>query len=101
MMIDRLFDRLLERGGSDLHLSPGYPPMLRVKGELVPGARDELSSAAIAQMVDTILTPTQRQHFAEHKDLDFAYAFGDKARFRGNCMWKTTGVGAVFRTIPT
>lgn len=99
--IDELFDLLLARGGSDLHLSPGYPAMLRVKGELVEGGARPLAAAEIATMVDEILTPTQRATFAASRDLDFAYSFGDKARFRGNCLYKTTGPGAVFRTIPT
>jgi len=99
--IDRLFDLLLGRGGSDLHLSPGYPPMLRVKGELVAGADRPLTSAEIVALTDEILTPHQRAHFAEAHDLDFAYAYADKARFRGNYLEKTTGRGAVFRTIPT
>ncbi len=99
--IDALFDLLLARGGSDLHLSPGYPPMLRIKGELVAGATQPLDHDQIAAMIDRILTPAQRAHFAAEQDLDFAYAFGDRARFRGNCLVKTTGTGAVFRTIPT
>jgi len=99
--IDRLFDLLLARGGSDLHLSPGYPPMLRVKGELVAGAERMLTAAEITRFTDEILSPAQRAHFASERDLDFAYAYGDKARFRGNYLGKTTGTGAVFRTIPT
>ena len=99
--IDRLFDLLLGRGGSDLHLSPGYPPMLRVKGELVAGAERILTGPEIIVLTDEILTPAQRAHFAAERDLDFAYAYGDKARFRGNYLEKTTGRGAVFRTIPS
>ena len=99
--IDQLFDLLLERGGSDLHLSAGYPPMLRIKGELTPGAERALVATEIEALVTEILTPLQRQHFADQWDLDFAYGYRDRARFRGNCLVKTTGVGAVFRTIPT
>ncbi|MEZ4403714.1 MAG: PilT/PilU family type 4a pilus ATPase [Kofleriaceae bacterium] len=99
--IDRLFDLLLARGGSDLHLSAGYPPMLRVRGELVEGAPGALTAAEIAGLTDEILSPAQREQFAATGDLDFAYAYGDKARFRGNYLQKTTGRGAVFRTIPS
>ena len=99
--IDRFFDLLLARGGSDLHLAPGYPPMLRVKGELVAGSDRVLTAADITRLTDEILGPAQREHFATHHDLDFAYAYGDKARFRANYLAKTTGTGAVFRTIPT
>ena len=100
-VIDELFELLLARGGSDLHLAVGYPAMLRVRGELLEGGTRPLAAPEIAAMLDEILTPTQRATFAANRDLDFAYAFGDKARFRGNCLVKTTGPGAVFRTIPT
>ena len=44
MSIDPLFDKLLERGGSDLHLTPGYPPMMRIRGSLVPEGTRQLTS---------------------------------------------------------
>ena len=47
MNISTLCDRLLERGGSDLHLTPGYPPMLRLRGSLVPDGDQPLSSKEI------------------------------------------------------
>ncbi|MBZ0231637.1 MAG: PilT/PilU family type 4a pilus ATPase [Deltaproteobacteria bacterium] len=97
----RLFDLLLQRGASDLHLAPGYPPMLRVRGELEPAVERVLDAPTIAALTDELLTPAQRAHFAEHHDLDFAHAHGTTARFRANYFRKTTGVGAVFRTIPT
>ncbi len=100
-MIDTLFDRLLEHGGSDLHLSPGYPPMVRVRGQLVADGDRELTSAQIEAMLTTLLTPHQRTQFETTGDLDFAHAHGTRARFRANYLRKLTGVGAVFRAIPT
>jgi twitching motility protein PilT len=99
--IDRLFDVLLARGGSDLHLSPGYPAMLRIKGELVPADDRILDAPTVEALLLEILSPPQRTVFATNHDLDFAHAYADKARFRGNYMGKTTGMGGVFRTIPT
>ena len=99
--LGKLFDLLLSRGASDLHLSAGYPPMLRVRGELEPALERTLDAATIASITAELLTPEQRAHFATHHDLDFAYAHGEAARFRANYFRKTTGVGAVFRTIPT
>jgi twitching motility protein PilT len=99
--IDAYFDLLLDRGGSDLHLSPGYPPMLRVKGDLIQGSNKTLSNGEIERLLFEILSPEQRSQFEERRDLDFAYSYGVKARFRGNYLGKTTGTGAVFRTIPT
>lgn len=99
--IDRLFDHLLADGASDLHLAVGYPPMLRSSGELVPIGDRALGSAQLEQMLFEIIEPEQVARIKGELDLDFAYAYGDKARFRGNYFWKTTGIGAVFRTIPT
>ncbi len=99
--IDALFDVLLSRGGSDLHLSPGYPAMLRIKGELVPADEHILDGGTIERLCLEILAPGQRAVFEAHHDLDFAHGYLDRARFRGNYLGKTTGMGAVFRTIPT
>ncbi|MEO8552753.1 MAG: type IV pili twitching motility protein PilT, partial [Kofleriaceae bacterium] len=86
MKIDTLFDRLLERGGSDLHLTPGYPPMLRLRGALAADGDQPLSSAEIEAMMMTLVTPNQRAQFESTGDLDFAHAHGTKARFRANYL---------------
>ena len=99
--IGSLFDKLLERGGSDLHLTPGYPPMMRVRGQLVAEGDRTLSTQDIEGMLLPLLTPEQRAHFLGGGDLDWAYAHGTKARFRANYLRKMTGTGAVFRAIPT
>jgi twitching motility protein PilT len=99
--IDALFDKLLDRGGSDLHLTPGYPPMMRVRGQLVPEGKRELSSGDIEDMLLPLLSAEQRAHFLASGDLDFAHAHGTRARFRANYLKKLTGTGAVFRAIPT
>ncbi|HEY6037669.1 MAG TPA: ATPase, T2SS/T4P/T4SS family, partial [Kofleriaceae bacterium] len=101
MNIATLFDRLLDRGGSDLHLTPGYPPMLRLRGSLVPDGDQPLTSAEIEAMLMTLVSPHQRAQFESTGDLDFAHAHGTKSRFRANYLRKLSGVGAVFRAIPT
>ncbi|HET6347266.1 MAG TPA: PilT/PilU family type 4a pilus ATPase, partial [Myxococcota bacterium] len=68
--------------------------------EPIPGTQT-LSASGIEAILYEILTAEQRQTFDTDHDLDFAYNFGVKARFRGNYMMKTTGMGAVFRVIPT
>jgi len=99
--IDPLFDRLLEKGGSDLHLTPGYPPMLRIRGQLVADGNRALSSDDIEALLFPLLQPSQRTQFEETGDLDFAHGHGTKARFRANYLRKLSGTGAVFRAIPT
>lgn len=99
--IATLFDRLLEKGGSDLHLSPGYPPMLRIRGSLVADGEQVLTTEQIDKLLMPLLSDAQRTQFKQTGDLDFAHAHGTKARFRANYLKKLTGVGAVFRAIPT
>ncbi len=99
--IDRLFDALLSKNGSDLHLSVGYPPMLRIRGDLEALGQELLSAKEIGALLYELLDNGRRQQFDDSGDLDFAYAYEDKARFRANYLMKTTGPGAVFRTIPT
>ena len=101
MKIETLFDRLLERGGSDLHLTPNYPPMFRLRGALVADGEQPLTSAEIEEMMMTLVSPHQRTQFETTGDLDFAHAHGTRSRFRANYLKKLSGVGAVFRAIPT
>ena len=98
--LDSLFDRLLEGGASDLHLSVGYPPMLRIRGQLVAQGERSLTTQEVEAMLAPIINSHQRHQFQTTGDLDFAYAYGTRARFRANYLRKTTGPGAVFRVIP-
>jgi len=99
--IAALFDKLLERGGSDLHLGVGYPPMLRLRGDLVPEGDTPLTAADIDALLAPLMSREQAAQFAATGDLDFAHAHGKRARFRANYLRKTTGAGAVFRAIPS
>jgi twitching motility protein PilT len=98
--IDRLFDALIARGASDLHLGIGYPPLLRERGDLVPLRDEPVTTQEMDDLLLEILSPEDHARLAATLDLDFAHAFGDRARFRANYFFKTTGLAAVFRTIP-
>jgi len=99
--IAALFDTLIERGGSDLHLGAGYPPMLRIRGDLVAESERPLTAAEVDALLAPLVTREQAAQFAATGDLDFAYAHGTRARFRANYLRKTSGAGAVFRAIPS
>ena len=99
--IEKLFDELLAKRGSDLHLGVGYPPLIRTRGELVPLREQAIDAREMETLLFEIVTPPQRKQITEGLDLDFAYAYEDKARFRANYFVKMTGLAAVFRTIPT
>ncbi|MDR7415671.1 MAG: type IV pilus twitching motility protein PilT [Armatimonadota bacterium] len=91
-----------ERDASDLHLTVGSPPRLRLRGELVdvegwpPITREELHA-----MLYDILTDAQKAQFEEHLDLDFALELQSLGRFRVNIFHQRTGEGAAFRVIPS
>ncbi len=99
--IHALFDQLLARRGSDLHLAVGHPPLVRRRGELVPMREQPLDENEMEGLLFEIVTGAQKKQITEGLDLDFAYAYADKARFRANYFHKQTGLAAVFRTIPT
>jgi twitching motility protein PilT len=99
--IDQLFDRLLELKGSDLHMGVDTPPMGRVRGQLMPLRDKELSRRELEDLLFEITTDDQQRTIVSTWDLDFAYQYGRKARFRANYFYKYTGIAAVFRTIPS
>jgi twitching motility protein PilT len=99
--IDRFFDKLLAAKASDLHLGVGYPPLIRARGELVSIRDDPMTTEEMESLLFEIVNETQHRQITEELDLDFAYAYEDKARFRANYFYKVAGLGAVFRTIPT
>jgi twitching motility protein PilT len=86
---------------SDLHLSSGNPPLLRVSGDLKPVKCDPLTPDQVKTMLYGIMTEEQRTEYERENDLDFAISFGDSARFRVNAFVNNRGPAAVFRTIPT
>jgi twitching motility protein PilT len=100
-LLDALQDVLLA-GASDLHVSVGSPPMLRIDGALLPVAgQSAWDRERVAQALDSILTPEQRESFAERLELDFAFTMSANARFRVNFYQQRGAIGGAFRLIPT
>ena len=101
MDIADLLIQTKERGCSDLHLSAGVRPMVRLHGELTPLDDQVLGKDEVHRMIYEILNDEQRRVFEETRDLDFALEVGEIARFRVNVFNQRRGQGAVFRVIPT
>src|SRR4051812_40779351 len=100
--IDVLLKALRERKGSDLHLSPGNPPLGRIGGDLVPLDPNPLTAAINETLLCEIMLEHQRKEYVETHDLDFAYAVDElQTRFRANVFLGRLGISAVFRLIPT
>jgi twitching motility protein PilT len=99
--VNDLLQRLLEMGGSDLHLAAGSAPQVRVNGDLVP--LDEfpmMKPAMLRTMLYEILTARQREQLEESRELDCSHPLPGKGRFRVNVMFQRDSVGAVMRAIP-
>ncbi|MDZ4826358.1 MAG: type IV pilus twitching motility protein PilT [Actinomycetota bacterium] len=99
--INDLLDLVLQYKGSDMHLTAGSPPVVRVHGELIPLSHlPELNGSQIRQMVFSILTQKQREKFEAELELDTSYAMPGKGRFRVNVFVQRDSVGCVMRVIP-
>ncbi len=101
MDIAQLLTFGVKNGASDLHLSAGLPPMIRVDGDVRRINIPELDKAQVQAMVYDIMNDKQRKEFEENLETDFSFEIPDVARFRVNAFNQNRGTGAVFRTIPT
>ena len=92
---------VLERKGSDLHLTAGLPPMIRLDGEIqaIEGYR-RLMPKDLQEILYSMLTQKQRESFEEHLELDVSYSLPGKARFRVNVFQQRDAMGSVMRLIP-
>lgn len=99
--IDALFKMMQQQGASDLHISTGTPPILRLHGEMVRIKSPDLSHEQAQALLFEILDKEQVQQFEKTRDLDFAYAVPGVARFRGNILDTHRGIAGVFRLIPS
>lgn len=101
MDIIELLTFSVKHNASDLHLSAGVPPMIRVDGEVRKINVPTLDHKAVHGLVYDIMNDQQRKEFEEHLELDFSFELPNLARFRVNVFRQARGTGAVFRTIPT
>ncbi len=101
MEITDLLISTMKNGASDLHLSTGNVPMMRVNGDMLPVNSPALSSDDVKNMLYSIMTEQQRAEYERDLELDFSISFGDDMRFRVNAFNTIYGAAGVFRTIPT
>lgn len=100
MDITQLLSFCKDNDASDLHLSAGNPPILRVYGDLKRVKANPLSSDEIRTIIYAVMSEGQRKRFEDEKEIDFAVSYGEKARFRINAFTNRKGVAAVIRLIP-
>lgn len=98
--LSELLRKMIEHGGSDLHITTNSAPMVRVHGVLRPLEYSELTPAETKQLAYSVLTDAQKHRFEETLELDFSFGIKGLSRFRANIFNQRGAVGAVFRSIP-
>ncbi|MBD3305768.1 PilT/PilU family type 4a pilus ATPase [candidate division KSB3 bacterium] len=99
--LHELLSVMYEQGASDLHLSAGIPPTIRLDGELKHLDQERsLSASEVKSLLYGVITDSQKHVFEERNELDFSFGVKGLCRFRGNAFMQRGAVGAVFRSIP-
>ena len=96
----QLLKDLVERGGSDLHITINTSPQIRIDGKLTPTDHPPLTAIDTKQLCYSILTETQKHKFEEESELDLSFGVKGLSRFRGNIFMQRGAVAGVFRVIP-
>ena len=95
-----MLQKVVQAGASDLHLTVGAAPQIRVDGKLRPLDIPVLTAAETKRLAYSIMTDSQKHQFEEKWEYDFSFGIKDLCRFRGNVFTQRGAVGAVFRVIP-
>ncbi|HKA87308.1 MAG TPA: type IV pilus twitching motility protein PilT [Haliangiales bacterium] len=98
--LHQLLKVMLEKGASDLHITTGTPPQLRIDGQLIPLKVDPLMPVDTKQLCYSILTDAQKLRFEEDQELDLSFGVKNLARFRANVYLQRGAVAGAFRVIP-
>jgi twitching motility protein PilT len=98
--LHQLLKAMVEKGASDLHITTGSPPQLRIDGELVPLKTEPLTPVQTKQLCYSILTDAQKHKFEEENELDLSFGVKGLSRFRSNIFMQRGAVAGAFRMIP-
>jgi len=100
LTLAELLKFMAKKEASDLHLKPMRPPLLRIKGKLIPLNTEPLQPKDLESMLQEILNPAQRQKLEQNQSVDLGYGLHGVARFRANVFVQRGSLAAVFRRIP-
>lgn len=98
--LHQLLRTMVQKGASDLHITSGTPPQLRIDGSLIPLKLPNLTPPETKQLCYSILTEEQKVAFETHNELDLSFGVRNLARFRANIFRQRGAVAGAFRTIP-
>jgi len=96
-----LMREAVERGASDVHLTAGSPPALRVDGEIFPLALEALTGKMLKELIYSMMSETQIRSFELEREIDFSYSIKNLGRFRVNVFQQRGSVASVIRSVPT
>lgn len=99
--INDLLSLAVDKGASDLHISVGYPPLLRINGDLLPVPSQVLTQEKVSQLFTEILQENQKKQLVNYLDIDFSYTHTTGNRFRINIFHKQGQLAGAFRLIPS
>lgn len=100
--LNQLLETVVDENASDLHISPGYAPTLRISGRLTPIVKHGSLSAEDAEgLVMTLLNDEQKEIFDKEKEIDLSYVYKDKARFRVNAYYQSGHISIALRFVPS
>lgn len=101
-LIKEFLSLCIQAQASDLHLSVDHPPTLRITGRLVPLLKErKLIAKDTQELAFVLMTENQKERFLREKEIDFSYAFGEKARFRLNIFFQSSNISIACRLIPS
>ncbi len=98
--IEELMEQVIQRDASDLHLTAGIPPTLRIFGKLTHMDMPALEGEDVEEYIYEILSDSQRRRLEADRELDMSYAYAGKCRFRINVYWQRSSLAAALRIIP-
>ena len=98
--LHELLKEMVDKGASDLHITSGVPPVIRLHGHMTPVGSEPLTPAETKSMAYSILTEVQKQKFEAQKELDLSFGVKGMSRFRANVFVQRGAVAVAIRTIP-
>ena len=98
--IHKLLQAMVDKGASDLHLTVGAAPMLRVDGALYPLKIPPLRQADVQHLCYSVLTDSQKKVFEERSEIDLSFQWKDRSRFRANFFRQRGNMAGALRQIP-
>ena len=98
--LHQLLKTMVEKGGTDLHITTNSPPLIRIDGSLIPLQQPQLNAVETKKLSYSVLTDAQKHRFEEHHELDISFGVKGLARFRANIYMQRGAVAGAFRRIP-